>query len=451
MKELSSITSLKQVPEVMSLQEAFQEAARCLLCYDAPCSRGCPSETDPGKFIRQIRFLNFKGGARTVIKNNILGGVCGLVCPTEKLCVKECSRTGIDIPIDIGGLQAFAVDYGKRMAVSLDEKPPQRKEKIAVIGSGPAGLSASYELARKGYQVTVFESEKEIGGTLRYGVPSFRCPEVTFLKDISVLEKLGVRFKTRSQVKGPNQAAKLLKSGFKAVFIGVGLQTPYAVSVPGINLKAIATAKDFLKSVRAEGARGAAGKLVRDKNVAIIGGGSVAMDVAATCRALKANRVYAISLESLKELPACKDDIELARMNHLIFKPQCQVTEIIGGKSGKVTGVKGVETEWIKPNNFLPSNVRQVPGTSFTLKVGAVIQAIGLGPSEKNAEIYSSLKKKGKYIAVNEKTMQTSVKGVFAGGDIIRGGLTVVQAVADGKRAAAAIDTCIRAQGRARI
>jgi dihydropyrimidine dehydrogenase (NAD+) subunit PreT len=439
----STLSSYHSEPEVMNHQAAYKEACRCLLCLDAPCDKGCPAQTNPSKFIRQIRFLNLKGAYRTILKNNILGGVCALVCPVDKLCVKECLRSGIDVPIKINALQRFAVDSGRKLNIKVREKLPSKKEKVAIIGSGPSGLSAANELIHTGYQVKIFDSEEKYGGTLRYGVPSFRCPEKELDADINVLEKSGVSFQFKSGIKDFENIRSLLDSGFSAVFIAAGLQKPYTVQVKGCDLKGVTTAKDFLRSAKKDCEKGSAFSLVHDKNIAVIGGGSVAMDAANTCRALGAKRIYAISLESLKELPASRDDLALAQQNFIIFKPQCRITEILGN-NGYVTGIKGMETEWIEPDNFLPSNARQIPDTSFTLKVDAVIQAIGLAPSDENEKILASLQRKGKYISADENTLQTSIKGIFAGGDIIRGGSTVVQAVADGKKAAKAIDDYLK-------
>jgi dihydropyrimidine dehydrogenase (NAD+) subunit PreT len=420
----------------LTLQQAIEEAHRCLLCHDAPCSSACPGATDPGKFIRQIRFFNLKGAARTVMGNNPLGGVCSYVCPTDDTCVGACVRTGIDHPIDIDGLQRFAAEYGQEHGVKALEKGEARSEKVAVVGGGPAGLSAAAHLAEYGYQVTIFEKRPALGGMLRYGVPDDRLSDQELDADLNQIMALGVEVRTETEVKGKDGALALLEQGFDAVFVAPGLWRAFKLNIPGIKAKGVSNAVEFLDWARSDLDRAEA--LVDGKNVVIIGGGSVAMDVANTACKLGANRVHALALESMTELPAQTEEIAEAFDNDVVIKPQCMVAKI-KTKGGKVIGVKGVETEWKEPGSLAPSNARAVKGSDFTIPARAIIQAIGQRPSKAARSMVAVANKRGALLEADGATQATSVPKVFAGGDIVRGAGTVVAAVGDGKRAARAI------------
>ncbi len=443
----SNENSVNGLKKNLNLQSAMDEASRCLLCHDAPCSQQCPAGTDPAKFIRKIHLLNFKGAARTILTNNPLGGVCGLVCPTDKLCAQGCSRAGLDKPIKIGALQKFAVDYGRSRGfkIPLPNIDKNSGKKVAIIGAGPCGLSAARELALLGHQVTIFETKEQAGGILRYGVPEFRCQTVDLDQDLADILTKEICLKTNHPIQGENAVTGLLEQGFQAVLVAVGLQKQHNLNLPGSDLEGVTDSANFLCSAKIDGANGEAAKMVANKNVAIIGGGSVAMDAACTARYLGAKKIYAISLEALQELPAAETDLELARANHIIFKSQC-IVENIKGENNIVTQIDGVECEWIEPGILLPHNARPIPDTNFSIKVGAVIQAIGAGVDEINQEIFASLNKlnifnkQGNLIETDDDSLATSSPGIFAGGDISRGASTVVEAVRDGKNAAVAIN-----------
>jgi NADPH-dependent glutamate synthase beta subunit-like oxidoreductase len=420
----------------LTLQQALEEAQRCLLCHDAPCSKGCPGGTDPSKFIRQIRFYNLKGSARTVMGNNPLGGVCAYICPTDETCERECLRSEIDRPIDIAALQAFAVEYGREHGVKALNAGPAREERVAIVGAGPAGLTAAAHLAERGYQITLFEANAKSGGMLRYGVPQHRLGDAVIDADVNEILALGVTLETDTTV-DPERAQKLLDEGYAAVFVAPGLWRPYQLDIDGIDLDGVSNALDFLRQVYTDSATATA--LVKGKNVAIIGGGSVAMDAASCARKLGAERIYAIALEGMTELPAQRAELDHAFADGVVIKPQSKVSRLVG-EDGKVIAVEGVETEWIEPGNFSPSNARPIEGTHWRLRVDTVVQAIGQGPTEAVGGIVATASKKGNLIKVTKTTQATSVERVFAGGDIARGAGTVIAAVGDGKRAAKAID-----------
>ncbi|MFH1957826.1 MAG: FAD-dependent oxidoreductase [bacterium] len=425
----------------LTLAQAFTEAQRCLLCHDAPCSKECPADTDPGTFIRKLHLRNIKGAIRTIKENNILGGVCGVVCPTEKTCQKACSATEIDRPVEIGKLQRFLIEYGWETGFKPLKTETGKKSEVAIIGSGPAGLSCGAELAKAGFKVTIFEEKKEPGGVLRYGIPEFRLNSKFLDREIKDIKMLGVKIKCNSKI-GTNGVNNLRKKGFKAVFIATGLWNPYKIRIPGSGLKNVITATEFLESIR-NGNRKKITSMVKNKNVAVIGGGSVAMDVANSCKELGSRKVYCICLEGLAEIPASKDDLETARDNFVIIKPQSQVKGIVGD-GGSVAGIKGTETEWVKPDLFIPSNIKEVSGTEFNLKVKAVVMAIGSGPAPGIKNLCPGIKyKSNNLINAKKDGVSTTDKNIFAGGDIVRGPALVAEAVHDGKEAAKKIIKCL--------
>lgn len=437
------LKNLTAVEAGYSLTQALAEADRCLLCFDAPCSQGCPAGTDPGTFIRKLHLKNITGAVRTVRENNPLGGICGTICPVARLCEEKCSNTAISSTINIGKLQRFLVEYGWQTGFNPIAKPKSHGTRVAVVGAGPAGLACAAFLARAGYAVTIFEAGRKPGGVVRSGVPSFRLGEATVAREIEDIRALGVTIKNNAPLAGKGAIEKLLTKGFKAVFVGAGLSQPYRLRIPGMELTNVLTAADFLTAAKAGPGKPVRG-LVRGKRVAIIGGGSVAMDVATTCAALGAKKVYCIALEGMRELPADQHDLQLAIANGVILRPQCQVTAITG-TGGKVSGLTGTETEWRTPGLLVPANAKTVPGTEFGLKVEAVITAIGSGPDPKLKELLPRVKFSPRgLILADRKTQATAVRGLYAGGDIVRGPALAVEAVADGKRAAESIIKSVR-------
>lgn len=429
----NNIKKFAAMQEPLSLQDAMKEADRCLLCHDAPCSQACPAGTDPAKFIRQIKFENYKGAARTIRNNNPLGSICSLVCPTEKLCGKNCSIKALENPINIRGLQRFACSYGKENNLEPLTRPTLTKNKIAIIGGGPAGISCAAELAKMGYAVTIFEKEAAICGIAKWGIPAYRLSDEFIAQDVQNLLNLGVNIKFNSPIEINETNIDKLTKEYSAVFIGVGLMVPTELPF----LKDYANAVNsttFLRMAKTEHDK----LKIKDKIVAVIGGGSVAMDVATTAAALEAKKVYAISLESLAELPADSEEIDIAHTMHVIFKPSSQIINTMA-EGNIIIGIKGKEIEWIKPNDFSPTNVKQIDGTDFCLQVDLIIQAIGSKPSSELMKFTSLQKNSKNYINVDDK-YSTNIPGVFAGGDIVNGGATIVKAVGEGKAAAQSIN-----------
>jgi dihydropyrimidine dehydrogenase (NAD+) subunit PreT len=294
--------SFREMEQGIGFAHAMAEADRCLLCYDAPCSKACPAETDPATFIRKLRLRNITGAIRTVKSNNILGGACGVLCPTPELCEKECSATGISRPIEIGRIQRFLVEHAWNTGFKVFEKPAPRKEKVAVVGSGPAGLSCAAELAKEGFQVTVFEERPEIGGVIRYGVPAYRFDKAFLKNELQDLHDLGVQFETNRKIQGIEEAKKLLSDGFNAVFLSPGLWSAARLKPRGGEIQGLYTSVEYLQALREERFAELA-RQVGGKTVAVIGGGSVAMDCVESSIKLGARDVYLVYRRSYAQMP----------------------------------------------------------------------------------------------------------------------------------------------------
>jgi dihydropyrimidine dehydrogenase (NAD+) subunit PreT len=398
---------------------AIEEAARCLLCHDAPCSVGCPAGTDPGNFIRSIRFRNPKGAAEIIRENNVLGGTCARVCPYDRLCEEACSRCGIDRPIEIGKLQRYAVEQERAFKMKILKAPANRKkQQIACVGAGPASLACAAELAKAGYRVTIFEKHAKAGGVLSYGITAARLPQKVVDHDLSTVKGLGVRFEYGNQIGKKVTISDLLtKKGYSAVFIGAGLWSPKKPDIPGKDLKNVLSAVDFLKVARENGGY----DKLQGKNVIVIGGGDVAMDCATTAKLSGAENVAIWYRRTVAEAPANLDEI--------IYATELGVTITQNFAPKKVHGTTKAELIEFKGRD----------GKS-TAKVAAdyIVFAIGQAPEDMNKLSKGfELNEKGGLVVGEDGA--TSVPGVFAAGDIVSGGYSVVEAVRDGKDAAEGI------------
>ena len=420
----------------LNLQTAIQEAGRCLLCYDAPCNTGCGSAIDPAGFILKLRMGDIKGAVRTMRRNNILAGVCAEVCPTCRLCVAGCSRSEIDEPIKISEIQAFLADYERREGVEVLKAPPKNGKKIAVIGSGPAGLSGAANLVMEGFEVVVFEKMPEPGGILRYGIPEHRLPSEILDHEINLIKKLGVIFECNKSFQNKEELESLLKVGFDAIFLATGCDLSYSLGLPGNDSDGIFGWDKFLRI-----SKETPNKLtptIKGKRVVVVGGGSVAMDCAVTAKQFGAARVYALSLESMEELPADVEEKFQAFREGIRFRPNCRVTEIIG-ENGQIKSIKGIEIKWISPGKFVPNNAEDIPGTEFSLPTDILIEAIGAGFSEGNKTLIQGIETEKGRVKSDFISMATSNPKIFAGGDMTAVGKTVSSSIMDGKKAAKAI------------
>lgn len=381
---------------------AMEEASRCLLCEDAPCSKGCPAGTDPAKFIRSLRFKNIKGAAETIRENNPLGGSCAWVCPYDRMCEEECSRCGIDKPIQIGKIQRYLVEEEQAMSAKFVGAGKKIGKKVALIGAGPASLACARELAIAGVDTTIFEKQAKAGGVLRYGITPTRLPDRVVDFDIELIKELGVKFEFGKEIKFEDIAK--LKNDYDAVFVGVGLWDSKKVNIEGSELKGVESAIDFLFNART-------GEIKElPKRVVVIGGGDVAMDCATTARQLGSENACICYRRSIEEAPANIDEISFVReMGIPIYTGFAP--EKICEENGRVTGLvaKGMKDD-----------------NEMTLKADMVIFAIG----QEQVDDYRD------FVAGD---------GVFTGGDALHGvGITVVESVCEGKEAAYQILDYIR-------
>lgn len=398
---------------------AMEEAARCLLCHDAPCSQGCPAGTDPAKFIRSIRFRNVKGAAETIRENNILGGTCARVCPYDRLCEEACSRCGIDRPIEIGKLQRYAIEQEAIFGMQSLKAPAEKKAgKAACIGAGPASLACAAELAKAGYDVTVFEREEKAGGVLTYGIVPSRLPQEVVDHDIAQAEGLGIKFEFGKEVKEGDVA------DFDAVFIGTGLWGTKIPDIQGKDLKGVYAAADFLKEARTK-------KQAFDpgKRVVVVGGGDVTVDCAVTAKLLGADDVKIVYRRTLEEAPG--------NMTEFQYALELGIGITTGMAPAAVEGTDCVEAAVFK--GFKDDSAK------MRISVDTIVFATGQGPEDMTKIAPIKVTEKGMIDAAENGT--TSGDKYFAAGDIVNGGKTVVEAVAAGKEAAGSMIAYLEKKG----
>jgi NADPH-dependent glutamate synthase beta subunit-like oxidoreductase len=437
----------KQMRKGFDLAQAMTEADRCLLCHDAPCSKGCPADTRPGEFIRKLRFRNITGAIRTIKENNILGGACGELCPTHRLCEKECSARfasqarpeGADRPIRIGKIQRFLVEHAWETGFKALKKGKPRPEKIAVVGAGPAGLSCAAELARNGFPVTVFEARPEPGGVLRYGVVSYRLGLEFLQNELDDIQDLGVEFRCSHPIEGPAAAENLLKEGYRAVFLAPGLWQAEALKAKARPADGLFTSVDYLSALR-DGRFKQMLERIEGRSVAVIGGGSVAMDCIESAVRLGAKDVYLVYRRSYAQMPAEPDERVEALEAGVHFLLLNQPVDYVTDRRGRLKGIRLARTRLGAPDASGRRSPRAVKGSEWTLDCDLVIEAIGNRADAESTRTYPRVKVDDQQlITIKPKTGRTSVKGIYAGGDIVRGPALVVQAVYDGKVAARAI------------
>jgi NADPH-dependent glutamate synthase beta subunit-like oxidoreductase len=431
----------------LDLAQAIAEADRCLLCHDGPCSEACPADTQPAEFIRKLRFKNITGAIRTIKENNILGGACGVLCPTSRLCEEKCSAMfksqnrpdGADRPIQIGKIQRFLIEHSWDRSFKVFEKPTARSEKVAVVGSGPGGLSCAAELAKDGYQVTVCEAKPEPGGVLRYGVVSYRL-DLNFLEhEMDDIKSLRIKFECNSPIQGKDGAEKLLRQGYDAVFLAPGLWGAASIRPAGKDIDGLFSSVDYLAALR-DGRFEEMERKLQGKTVAVIGGGSVAMDCIESAVRLSARDVYLIYRRSYSQMPAEADERIEALEAGVHFLLLNQPLDYVTDDQNRLTGLKLVRTSLGEPDASGRRAPQMIEGSEWIMNMDVVIEAIGNIAVEDSPEWYPNVDiDDKKLIKVDPETGKTSVDGIFAGGDIVRGPALVVQAVADGKLAARAI------------
>jgi len=434
--------------------DALREASRCLQCRNPKCIEGCPAEIDIKSFIKLIQERKFDKALEKIRECNSLPAVCGRVCPQEDQCEKECILGIKDEPVAIGRLERYAADReleriasGAKECAWSEVTKKCTREKVAVIGSGPAGLTCGADLARLGYQVTIFEALHDPGGVLVYGIPEFRLPKKIVKNEVDYLKGMGVKFELNMVMGKILTVDDLFKQGFEAVFVSTGAGLPYFMDIPGENLNGVYSANEYLTRsnlMKAYRFPESDTPIIRGTRVAVIGGGNVAVDSARTAKRLGAEHVYLIYRRSEEEMPARDEEIKHAREEGVEFKLLASPVEIIG-KNGWVDKIRCIKMKLGEPDESGRRRPLSVKGSEFNIKVEVVIMAIGQGP---NPVLLSTiphleLSKRGN-IKADPETGKTNIKGIFAGGDIVTGAATVIQAIGAGKKAAAAIDEYIR-------
>jgi glutamate synthase (NADPH/NADH) small chain len=426
---------------------AKAEAERCLQCKMAPCRKGCPVQVDIPAFIKEIKAGDMDSAIAKIKEVNSLPAVCGRVCPQEEQCEKYCVLAKKGESVGIGRLERYVADTARNKGETTTAiEYASDAQKVAVIGSGPAGLAVAGDLAKKGYKVTIFEALHLPGGVLMYGIPEFRLPKDEVVQvEINNLRKLGVEIVVNAVIGSTFTVDELMEEeGFDAVFIGTGAGLPYFMGVPGENLNGVYSANEFLTRcnlMKAYRFPECGTPIHVGKKVAVVGGGNVAMDGARTALRLGAEHSYIVYRRSEAELPARLEEIHHAKEEGIDFQFLTAPTAVLGNKDGWVTGLQCVRMELGEPDASGRRRPIEIPNSEFVLEVDTVIIAIGQGP---NPLVQSTTKgletnKKGN-IAAHEETGVTSKPGVFAGGDIVTGAATVILAMGAGKKAATAID-----------
>ena len=426
---------------------AIDEAQRCLVCKNPRCMSGCPVHINIPTFVSAVAKGEFEEAYQVISKSSSLPAVCGRVCPQESQCEGLCVRGIKGEPVGIGRLERFVADWHNEHATEAPVKPEPNGHKVAVVGSGPAGLTCAGDLAKLGYDVTIFEALHLAGGVLVYGIPEFRLPKSIVQKEIDGLVALGVKVETNMVIGRSITINELMEEyGFEAVFIGSGAGLPKFMNIPGENLKGVYSANEFLTRVNLMKAYkpDSTTPIKNSKNVAVVGGGNVAMDAARCALRLGAEHVYIVYRRGMEELPARKEEVEHAEEEGIIFKTLTNPTEIIGDETGTVCGMKCVEMELGEPDASGRRRPVVKPNSELVLDVDCVIMSLGTSPNpliKATTEGLSTESWGG--IIVNEAGL-TSVEGVYAGGDAVTGAATVILAMGAGKTAAAGIDEYIK-------
>ena len=428
----------------LSLEQAMQEAKRCLDCPDPHCIDGCPVEIDIPQFVKNIERNEILEAAKILKATSSLPAVCGRVCPQEKQCENLCIHLKMKSkPVAIGHLERFAADFERESGtISVPEIAANNGIKIAVIGSGPAGLSFAGDMAKYGYDVTVFEALHEIGGVLKYGIPEFRLPNTIVDVEIDNLEKMGVKFITNCVVGKTISYEDLHEAGFKGIFVASGAGLPNFMNIPGENLAGVLSSNEYLTRVNLMGANRQESDtpVFLGKKVAIIGGGNTAMDSVRTAQRLGAEKAMIVYRRSEEEMPARVEEIHHAKEEGIIFMNLHNPIQYIGDEKGHVKQMILQKMELGEPDASGRRRPVEIPGATETIDVDLVIVAIGVSPNPLIPNAFTGLKvSKWGTIIVNQDTLQSDLPDVYAGGDIVRGGATVILAMGDGRKAAAAM------------
>ena len=437
--------NFKEVCEGYTAEEAINEANRCLNCKNMPCVSGCPVGVHIPEFISKVKVGDFEGAYKVITLTNGLPAVCGRVCPQENQCEGKCVRGIKGEPVGIGRLERFCADYMAYKTADV-QKPQSNGTKVAVIGSGPSGLTCAADLAKLGYEVTIFEAFHTAGGVLMYGIPEFRLPKATVQREINNLKKLGVEIKTDMVIGKILSVDEIMEMGYKAVFIGTGAGLPNFMGIPGEGLVGVFSANEYLTRINLMKAYMADydTPVKKFNSIAVVGGGNVAMDAARCAMRLGAEHVYVIYRRSEAEMPARREEVHHAKEEGIEFVYLTNPTEIIGDENGHVSGIKCVKMALGEAGADGRRSVTAIPDSEYVIPIDACIMSIGTSPNPLIRSTTPGLDTNRKGCLVVNEDMLTTKEGVYAGGDAVTGAATVILAMGAGKTAAKAIDEYIK-------
>ena len=439
--------NFKEVALGYTYEMAVNEAKRCLNCKNKPCVSGCPVNIDIPAFIAKVADEDMEGAYAVLSASSALPAVCGRVCPQENQCEGKCVRGIKTESVGIGRLERFVADWHREHSTEKPAMPVPNGHRVAVIGSGPSGLTAAGDLAKLGYKVTVYEALHTAGGVLVYGIPEFRLPKDIVRQEIDGLKELGVDIETNVVIGKTITIDELFEMGNEAVFIGSGAGLPRFMGIPGESLKGVYSANEFLTRINLMKAyrEGAKTPIQHARNVAVVGGGNVAMDAARCAKRLGAENVYIVYRRSMNELPARKEEVEHAEEEGIIFKTLCNPVEIHPDENGFVKSITCVEMELGEPDASGRRRPIEKKGSEFELDVDTVIMSLGTSPNPLIRSTTPGLEtNKHGCIVTDGDDGKTSRDGVYAGGDAVTGAATVIKAMGAGKAAAKAMDEYIR-------
>ena len=445
------VKNFKEVPLGYSEDQAAEEATRCIQCKNRPCVEGCPVEIDIPDFIALIAERKFVEAIRKMKEKNALPAVCGRVCPQEVQCESKCTLGKKNEPVAIGRLERFIADWEREnKMVQVPPRPAPRGKKVAVIGAGPAGLTVASDLAKVGFGVTIFEALHKAGGVLVYGIPEFRLPKEIVQAEVDYVKSLGVEVRLNAVIGNLFTIPELLSNGYDAIFIGIGAGGPMFMNIPGENLNGVYSANEFLTRsnlMKAYLFPEYDTPIKRSRNVAVVGGGNVAMDSARTALRLRADNVYLVYRRSKEEMPARAEEAHHAEEEGIIFKFLTNPIRIIGDEKGNVKGMECLRMELGEPDASGRRRPIAVKGSEFIIDIDALIMSLGTNanPLLPQSTPGLALSKFG-YIVADEENAATSLQGVYAGGDIVTGGATVILAMGAGRKAARAIEKYLSGQ-----
>ncbi|MDA8099933.1 MAG: NADPH-dependent glutamate synthase [Nitrospiraceae bacterium] len=426
-----------------SEEQAAQEAGRCLQCKKPLCVTGCPVGVPIPRFISAVRQKDFKRAIETIKEANLLPAVCGRVCPQENQCEKFCTLAKKFDPVAIGRLERFVADWDRSQgSVQVPETAASTGKRVAIVGSGPSGLTCAYDLAKLGHNVTIYEALHEAGGVLVYGIPEFRLPKAIVAREIELLKRMGVTIVTNAVI-GKLITIEEIRQQFDACYIATGAGLPRFMNIPGENLNGVYSANEFLTRInlmRAYQFPEYDTPVKQGSHIVVVGGGNVAMDSARTALRLGAEEVSLVYRRSLAELPARKEEVHHALEEGINMELCSNPVRILGGDNGHVTAVECVRMDLCELDDSGRKKPKPIEGSEFQVKADVVIIAVGTGANPLIAQSERNLTvTKHKYIVADEETGKTSLRGVYAGGDIVTGSATVISAMGAGRKAAAAI------------